>query len=57
MFALLADFDPLTAWVDDINERCRLVELIAHLVEVSNLQVAASMNLAALGWQFTEDDF
>ena len=57
MFTLVADLDPFAAGADEVLQRGVQVERVAHLVEVRHLQVGALADLAAVGGQFTQDEF
>jgi hypothetical protein len=53
----LADLDPLAAGADEVFQRGVEVELVAHLVEIRHLQVGAAADLAAVGFEFAQDQF
>ena len=57
MLALVADLNPFTARADEIFERGVQVERVAHLVEISHLQIRALAHFAAVGQQFTQNQF
>jgi hypothetical protein len=57
VLALVADLNPFTARADEIFERGVQVERIAHLIEISHLQISALPDFAAVGQQLAEYEF
>ena len=60
MFFLAIDLDPFAAGADEVFESCIKIKRIAHLVEISHLQIGALANLAGrcrrVRLQLTEDE-
>ena len=55
MFTLCANLNPLATGADEVFQCGIHVERIAHLVKVGDLQVRALANLAAVGFELTQN--
>ena len=55
VLARAVDLDPLAARADEVGQRGVEVEVVAHLVEVGDLQVGALLDGAAVGRQLAQD--
>ena len=57
MFALPVDLNPLTAWTNKVFKTCVKIKVVAHLIEVSNLDFGAEFYVATIRRDLAQNKF
>ena len=57
MLALPVDLNPLTAWTNKVFKTCVKIKVVAHLIEVSNLDFGAEFYVATIRRDLAQNKF